>query len=463
MVGAPLTQRKKLIDPGSLGPAAEDWLRAHGWVLKPRITAKKAADLAACFACFDADGSGEVDADEVMGAMKMLGLPCHRHEVEEILSLYDNDGSGCLELDEFILMMVTHMQNHKSEAEAAGPKVDMQSFSQALQRRDLLAKIMSNDHNTINRLASMHTPDHAGLGKSALAKRRSFKVPPRRASPLPTQRVELAQSDRRHRLASQMGYVQAGGSNTGRDTSAEQLPFDANQHNPYTSTSSQHPSVRADQVHAALRKFSDRMAVERGATSCRSPPVVLGNVQPYNQTTAGAPSQSKLPPYARDQRRVSALPSHDPVSNPFPWIATPRREGSYELSRHGLPSNYTVLGKQSFEVRQRRRKALPVTQSFIDLNHHGALAPLKQVLGSMSERKHASQPGVHGESASSAIPQQNLPKLFGRNHTRLSSFVSHQVGTPRGSCELEEHCAQQYETAGGQPIDQIQGDLAKDE
>lgn len=91
--------------------------------------------------------------------------------------------------------------------------------------------------------------------------------------------------------------------------------------------------LASDQVHAALRKFSDRMAVERGATSCRSPPVVLGNVQPYNQTTAGAPSQSKLPPYARDQRRVSALPSHDPLSNPFPWIATPRREGSYELSR----------------------------------------------------------------------------------------------------------------------------------
>lgn len=50
-----------------------------------------------------------------------------------------------------------------------------------------------------------------------------------------------------------MGYVQAGGSNTGRDTSAEQLPFDANQHNPYTSTSSQHPSVRAGEVPRSIR------------------------------------------------------------------------------------------------------------------------------------------------------------------------------------------------------------------
>jgi hypothetical protein len=54
-----------IIDPGTLGQYVEDWLRRHGKLIKPRISKQREKELEKCFSIFDADGSGEVDEEEV--------------------------------------------------------------------------------------------------------------------------------------------------------------------------------------------------------------------------------------------------------------------------------------------------------------------------------------------------------------------------------------------------------------
>jgi hypothetical protein len=54
-----------IIDPGTLGPYVRDWLERHGKLLKPHISKQREKELEVCFGIFDADGSGEVDEEEV--------------------------------------------------------------------------------------------------------------------------------------------------------------------------------------------------------------------------------------------------------------------------------------------------------------------------------------------------------------------------------------------------------------
>jgi len=57
------------------------------------------------FDLFDADGSGMIDANELKEAMRALGFEVTKKQVDEMIEEVDQDGSGTIDLDEFIFMM----------------------------------------------------------------------------------------------------------------------------------------------------------------------------------------------------------------------------------------------------------------------------------------------------------------------------------------------------------------------
>lgn len=59
------------------------------------------------FSLFDEDGEGEISADELGVAItKLFGWRPTRYESEKLVKSVDSDGSGIIEFDEFVLMMM---------------------------------------------------------------------------------------------------------------------------------------------------------------------------------------------------------------------------------------------------------------------------------------------------------------------------------------------------------------------
>jgi len=58
------------------------------------------------FTEFDVDGSGAVDTEEVAAMIESLGMVLKKEELDAMIKMADEDGSGEIEFDEFVLMMV---------------------------------------------------------------------------------------------------------------------------------------------------------------------------------------------------------------------------------------------------------------------------------------------------------------------------------------------------------------------
>jgi Ca2+-binding EF-hand superfamily protein len=70
----------------------------------------------------DADGSGSIDAAELMGALRDLGENPSKGEVAALIAEADSDKSGAIEFDEF-LKMVASMMASKGGGGALGAAV----------------------------------------------------------------------------------------------------------------------------------------------------------------------------------------------------------------------------------------------------------------------------------------------------------------------------------------------------
>ena len=57
--------------------------------------------MARIFKELDADGSGEIDAEELQAGLGKLGLPSSDEYVSDIFTQYDMDGSGRIDEQEF--------------------------------------------------------------------------------------------------------------------------------------------------------------------------------------------------------------------------------------------------------------------------------------------------------------------------------------------------------------------------
>ncbi|XP_073326341.1 troponin C, skeletal muscle-like [Pagrus major] len=80
------------------------------------------AEFKAAFDMFDTDGGGDISTKELGTVMRMLGQNPTREELDEIIEEVDEDGSGTIDFEEFLVMMVRLLkedQAGKSEEELA--------------------------------------------------------------------------------------------------------------------------------------------------------------------------------------------------------------------------------------------------------------------------------------------------------------------------------------------------------
>ncbi|XP_060627786.1 troponin C, skeletal muscle [Anolis sagrei] len=80
------------------------------------------AEFKAAFDMFDADGGGDISTKELGTVMRMLGQTPTKEELDAIIEEVDEDGSGTIDFEEFLVMMVHQMKEDakgKSEEELA--------------------------------------------------------------------------------------------------------------------------------------------------------------------------------------------------------------------------------------------------------------------------------------------------------------------------------------------------------
>merc|ERR1719370_2701735 len=67
------------------------------------------AEFKMAFDIFDHDGGGDINTNELGRVMKLLGQSPSKEELDEIVQAVDVDGSGSIDFDEFLIMMVKEM------------------------------------------------------------------------------------------------------------------------------------------------------------------------------------------------------------------------------------------------------------------------------------------------------------------------------------------------------------------
>nr|AHI42562.1 troponin C [Campylomormyrus compressirostris] len=80
------------------------------------------AEFKAAFDTFDTDGGGYISTKELGTVMRMLGQNPTREELDAIMEEVDEDGSGTIDFEGFLVMMVQQLkedQAGKSEEELA--------------------------------------------------------------------------------------------------------------------------------------------------------------------------------------------------------------------------------------------------------------------------------------------------------------------------------------------------------
>jgi len=65
------------------------------------------------FDIFDEDGGGDISTRELGRVMKILGQNPSPQQLQQIVLEVDQDGSGTIDFDEFLIMMVMQMQDEK--------------------------------------------------------------------------------------------------------------------------------------------------------------------------------------------------------------------------------------------------------------------------------------------------------------------------------------------------------------
>merc|ERR1712126_738889 len=75
------------------------------------------AEFKMAFDIFDHDGGGDINTNELGRVMKLLGQSPSKEELDEIVQAVDVDGSGSIDFDEFLIMMVMQMNENKSASD----------------------------------------------------------------------------------------------------------------------------------------------------------------------------------------------------------------------------------------------------------------------------------------------------------------------------------------------------------
>ena len=98
----------------------------------PMPPAPDTEEISRIFHAYDKDGSGAIDANELVAALTALGLSSGRFEASKVLTKYDRDGKGALNLTEFN-SMVTDLHRFKAKRAAKKAKEKAQDEKQKVQ------------------------------------------------------------------------------------------------------------------------------------------------------------------------------------------------------------------------------------------------------------------------------------------------------------------------------------------
>ena len=71
------------------------------------LTVERRTTIEAAFRAIDADGSGDIDSDELHGAVRVLELNLRPEEVSDLIQAVDRDGSGSIDLGEVAPTLLT--------------------------------------------------------------------------------------------------------------------------------------------------------------------------------------------------------------------------------------------------------------------------------------------------------------------------------------------------------------------
>ncbi|KAM6977155.1 troponin C, skeletal muscle-like [Aplochiton taeniatus] len=72
------------------------------------------AEFKAAFDMFDSDGGGDISTKELGQVMRMLGQNPTREELDAIIEEVDEDGSGTIDFEEFLVMMVQQLKEDQA-------------------------------------------------------------------------------------------------------------------------------------------------------------------------------------------------------------------------------------------------------------------------------------------------------------------------------------------------------------
>mmetsp|Transcript_21994 Transcript_21994/g.48014 ORF Transcript_21994/g.48014 Transcript_21994/m.48014 type:complete len:464 (+) Transcript_21994:254-1645(+) len=132
------------------------WLRKHGKAVKPKLSKEQLDQLKECFNLMDQDGSGAIDVEELGAAFKLLGIRMKNSEILELVKTVDHDGSGELEMAEFLEIMTFTMQKVAEERAAKNEEqVPFGLVATAYRRKRLMEGIMTSDREVQAQIAQM--------------------------------------------------------------------------------------------------------------------------------------------------------------------------------------------------------------------------------------------------------------------------------------------------------------------
>jgi calmodulin len=85
----------------------------------PELDEEQILEFKEAFKLFDKDGGGSIDVEELGDAMRALGSDPDPEELQQMVDEVDEDGSGEIEFDEFLLLMSKQMV-------ATDPNIDLE-------------------------------------------------------------------------------------------------------------------------------------------------------------------------------------------------------------------------------------------------------------------------------------------------------------------------------------------------
>lgn len=127
------------------------------------LNAEQMEALKEAFAKFDVDGSGDIDAEEIVAAMSNMGVKVTLAEATKMIQEVDQDGNGKLDFTEFILMS-QDLLLPKSDIEKA--KAEPLSASTVFGRR-----LTSTEGEPFRSLESMISIADKGLSEVSIQER----------------------------------------------------------------------------------------------------------------------------------------------------------------------------------------------------------------------------------------------------------------------------------------------------